>query len=395
MASVLALISKAVFDKLPGRRELGEVVPLDRYTSKHAAFDKLGPGDAIVLVTVRPKGALLVAILDAPKRKGDALVGTPNTTGLAFITDQIGKLKLADGKGITASLDKLGMSLQTPRVLADADVALLRGSAPRSKAPAKPVVQMKVEKKSTTDYPKLKGGELSARAKRLVEDVYKSPDDRALRGVLADQLLEDQHVWGELITLQMTDAKKHAKRIDAIIRQHAREIVGEIANVASRDDLSIVDGFLVAVRCGKAKSFTSGHERQTAAVAPQWATVKTLGFTHNLTGIFMTALFANPASAHLTRIVDEDWGDTKGTTLMQRAAPGAPWTIAGDCYDMLLESLPLAELARIPRPATRESQAVLDAVRAKRAKKAASAPATSRSAPSRAARAGSKRRRSR
>jgi hypothetical protein len=367
MASVLALISKSVYEKLPSR-QLGEPIPLDRYTSKHAAFAKLGPGDAIFLVTVRPKGPLLVAILDAPKRKGDALVGTTNTTGLAFITDQIPKLKLADGKGITAKLDKLGMSLQTPRVLAEEDVALLRGVAPESTAAAKPAVQMKVEaKKSATDYPKLKGGKLSAGAKQLVEDVYKSPDDRALRGVLADQLLEDQHVWGELISLQMTDPKKHADRIDAIIHQHAREIVGDIANVAAREDLTIEDGFLVAARCGKSKSFTSATQRLDGAKAHQWATVTTVMLTYEMPGTFVQALLHNPASRNLTKIQFDRYDGE--ITLLSRKTPRDPWSIeSADGLESVLLALPDAELARIPRPNLPAAIEALDTARKKRAK---------------------------
>ena len=125
MASVLALISKAVYEQLQRDRRaghggygLGDVVALDRYTSKHAAFAQLAQVASIVLVTVRPKGLLLVAILDRVKRTGEALVGATNRTPLGFINEQLRQLRLADGKGITAPLEKLGMSLQTPRLLA-------------------------------------------------------------------------------------------------------------------------------------------------------------------------------------------------------------------------------------------------------------------------------------
>jgi hypothetical protein len=370
MASVLALISKAVFEKLSTWKQVGEIVPLDRYTSKHAAFEQLAAKDALFLVTVRPKGAMLVAIIEAPKRKGDALVGKPNKIGLAYITDQIGKLKLADGKGITAKLDKLGMSLQTPRVLADADVALLRRTARAGNEPVDHVVQMKLPKKKTaTGYPSLKVGKLSARAKQLVEDVYKSPDDRALRGVLADQLLEDQHVWGELISLQLTDPKKHAARIDAIIRQHAREIIGDIANVAARDSLSIVDGFLVEARCAKSKSFTSAPERLAGAKARAWATVKSVILTSQMPGTFVEALLKNPASSNLTKIRYSMYHGAK--TLLERTTPNDPWSIVSTGFGLetALLALPAPAFARIPLPKAKAAQEMLEIVRAKRAKK--------------------------
>lgn len=366
MASVLALISKAVFEKLPFAN-VGDVVPLDRYTSKHAAFDKLGPGDSLVLVTVRPDGPILVAVIDEPKREGEALVGKTNVIPIADLTGVIGALSLADGKGITAPLAKLGMSLQTPRVLADEDVALLRGALPKRSAP-RPAVQMKVAPRTAIAYAKLRGGKPSPRAKQLVEDVYQSPGDRALRGILADQLLEDQHVWGELISLQMTDPKKHAERIGAIIQQHAREIVGEIVNVATREDLEIEDGFLVAVRCGKSKSFTKAADRMKAAKAPQWATVRTVTLTSEMPGTFVEALLANPAASNLTTI--RDGAFDRQRKILARATPRDPWQLLDATYGRaVLMAMPANELARIPPPKTSALQATLEAARAKRAKK--------------------------
>ena len=357
MPSVLALISKAVFGTLPPM-QLSDVTPLDRYTSKHAIFDTLGPDDALFLVAVRPKGLLLVAVIDRPKRKGAALVGATNTTPCRFI--KISRLKLADGKGLTATLDKLGMSLQTPRMLSEGDVALLRGKVlPSSPKSAAPVIQMKIAGKQNREL--LEGGKLGAKAKVLVEQIYKAPGDRALRAVLADQLLEDQHVWGELISLQLDNPKQHRDRIAAIIRQHARDIVGEIANVAAREDLEIVDGFLVAARCGKSSSFTSAAQRRAAAMAPQWATVKSLTLTIHTTNLFLAELLRNPASAQLVQIRKE----TKIS--IQRASPDLPWQIgsAEHCRH-ILDSLPIAEIARIPMPAQPKAQVVLAAARAAR-----------------------------
>lgn len=374
MASVLALVSKAVWAGL-GTFQLGDVVGIDRYTSKHAAFAQLEDGDSIVLVTVRPKGLLLVAILDQPKRRGDALVGAGNRTPLAFIDAQLRKLQLADGKGITAPLDKLGMSLQTPRVLAAADIELLRGAAPTSARRSAAVVKMKVAPKASrakTATPKLRGGELGAKAKALVAQIYKAPDDRALRGVLADQLLEDQHVWGELISLQLTNPKAHAKRIEQITKQHARELVGEIANVAARDAMTFVDGFLHTARCAKSSSFTSAGERHAAAIAPQWATVRTVQLTGMMPGTFIRELLSNPASKHLTRIEHSSWAGSKRVMIgmLVRAAAGDPWTLIrtdryNDCA-RILDALPAAELARIPEPTKPDCIAELAAARARR-----------------------------
>jgi len=339
MASVLALISKSVYEQLSrlsrtgyGGYLLGDVVPLDRYTSKHAVFDKLGVGDSIFLVTVRPKGLLLVAILDDVKPRKEALVGAVNRTPLVLINKQLRQLRLADGKGITVPLEKLGMSLQTPRILAAEDVALLRGLTPKRAQPAatSAVVKMKVPDKpsgaATSAKSKLRGGELETQAKVLVAQIYKDPDDQALRGVLADQLLQDQHVWGELISLQLADPKRHAERIKQIFKQHARDIVGDIANVAARETIELVDGFPHTVTCAKSKTFTSADERHTAAIAPQWATVRTVRLTRMMTGVFIHELLHNPASTNLTRIEDDSSDGLKKRLV--RANTTDPWELA-------------------------------------------------------------------
>ncbi len=81
MSSVLAIISKAVFEKLARHAKVGDVVSTDRYVSNNKAFTQLGKGDAIFLVTVRtPETLWLVGILEAPKRKGDAWVAAVNGT---------------------------------------------------------------------------------------------------------------------------------------------------------------------------------------------------------------------------------------------------------------------------------------------------------------------------
>ena len=132
MPSVLAIVSKAVFEKMaPKGVAVGAVIDTDRYKSSHAAFEQLAKGDAIFLVTVRPptEALWLVGILEAPKRKGDAWVAKANVEAIRDITQAKKQLVFASGTGITAKAGALGMSLQTPRVLTAGDVALLRGSA--------------------------------------------------------------------------------------------------------------------------------------------------------------------------------------------------------------------------------------------------------------------------
>ena len=155
MSSVLAIVSKAVFEKMvPKDVQLGAVVSTDRYVSSHKAFEGLKEGGAIFLVTVRPpdERLWLVGILQDPKRKADAWVSAPNTTPLTDITSAIDALKFTGGTGISAKKGALGMSLQTPRTLTDDDVTLLAGLAeperpqePRAKPSASEVYTQAVE----------------------------------------------------------------------------------------------------------------------------------------------------------------------------------------------------------------------------------------------------------
>lgn len=132
MASVLAIISKAVFEKEHGRAaKVGDVLAIDRYNSSPTAFAQLGKGDALFLVTVRPpdESLWLVAVLESPKQQGKAWTAKPNMTPIRNITPLAKQLRFATGTGIKAKSGALAMSLQTPRVLTVEDVALLRGSA--------------------------------------------------------------------------------------------------------------------------------------------------------------------------------------------------------------------------------------------------------------------------
>ena len=130
MSSVLAIVSKALFEKMvPKAVDLGAVVDTDSYMSNNKTFDGLKDGGAIFLVTVRPpKEALwLVGILENPKKKGDTWSASPNVAPLTDITSIIKKLKFASGAGLKAKKGALGMSLQTPRALTDDDEKLIRG----------------------------------------------------------------------------------------------------------------------------------------------------------------------------------------------------------------------------------------------------------------------------
>jgi uncharacterized protein (TIGR02996 family) len=157
MASVMAIVSKAVFEKAARGLELGDVWNTDEYASRHKALDALADGGDMVLVTVRPPEQLwLVAVLRDPRANDRGWKAKlPNTTPIRDIDSLRNKLRFVTGAGITVKAGALGMSLQTPRVLADSDVALLSGgpatsakSTPATSAKSKPAVVKPTSAKS-------------------------------------------------------------------------------------------------------------------------------------------------------------------------------------------------------------------------------------------------------
>ena len=135
MPSVLAIVSKAIFERdarIGGRvAGAGDIVPLDRYVSKNKGLGPVSEGGALFLVTVRPpdEKLWLVGILEGPRFDGEQWSASPNTVPIRDITGLKDQVKFTTGAGISAKKGALGMSLQTPRILSDADVVLLRAGA--------------------------------------------------------------------------------------------------------------------------------------------------------------------------------------------------------------------------------------------------------------------------
>jgi hypothetical protein len=140
MGSVMAIVSKAMFEAAGGAKLApGQLFAVDRYTSAHQALSPLASGGDLVLVTARPGDALwLVAVLRAPQHDGVAWRAEANTTPIRDLSAALPRLRFATGKGIQAKPGALGMSLQTPRLLTDDDLALLDLAAPTAPPPASP-----------------------------------------------------------------------------------------------------------------------------------------------------------------------------------------------------------------------------------------------------------------
>lgn len=131
MPDVLAIVSKAVFDKEAAGRKPGKVWAVDTYHSASKHLAPLSGGGRLFMVTVRPPSDTLwlVAVLENPQSIGKGWRAGRNRVPITDITSLVPRIRFANGKGITASLGTLGMSLQTPRVLDAQSSSLMLGAS--------------------------------------------------------------------------------------------------------------------------------------------------------------------------------------------------------------------------------------------------------------------------
>ena len=131
MADMMAIVSKAIFEKDAPKAKPGDVLPMKFYRSANKQLERLSEGGRLFLVTVRPpnEALWLVAVLESPEFDGDKWAAPPNRYPVTDLSASLDKLKFESGKGIAAKKGALGMSLQTPRVLIASDIAQLLGAA--------------------------------------------------------------------------------------------------------------------------------------------------------------------------------------------------------------------------------------------------------------------------
>jgi len=151
VANTLAIVSRKLFDGEHRGACVGDVLPFEIYRSQNKGLDSLTKSDSLFLVTVRADESLwLVAELVGPKKSKDGWRATTNERAVVDITALIPEIEFDTGKGISAQPGRLGMSLQTPRKLTEADVALLRAGATKKKTTKKKTTKKKTAKKKTT-----------------------------------------------------------------------------------------------------------------------------------------------------------------------------------------------------------------------------------------------------
>lgn len=131
MSDMMAIVSKAVFEKDAPKAKLGDVLTMKYYRSANKHLEHLNEGGKLFLVTVRPpnEALWLVAVLESPQFDGDKWKSDANRYPVTDLTSIIGQLKFESGKGLVAKKGALGMSLQTPRALSEVDVTLLLSTA--------------------------------------------------------------------------------------------------------------------------------------------------------------------------------------------------------------------------------------------------------------------------
>ncbi|HEU0030455.1 MAG TPA: TIGR02996 domain-containing protein [Kofleriaceae bacterium] len=111
-------------------------------------------------------------------------------------------------------------------------------------------------------------------AAALYAAVYARPDDDQRRSVLADALQELGDPRGELIALQLVRGRddKPSRRERALLKQHARAWLGEIAPIVVPKSVAFERGFLA--KCAVTARGIASAASLTSR--PEWATVEEL-----------------------------------------------------------------------------------------------------------------------
>jgi uncharacterized protein (TIGR02996 family) len=134
----------------------------------------------------------------------------------------------------------------------------------------------------------------------LLAAVYAAPNDRQLRAVVADALLERGDPRGELIALQLAQAA-HAEptaRERELLGRYERRWLGGLAAVAWPGSVRFDGGFVIALELKRDASAIA--EAMTAA---QWATLRVLRLPRGrLAEASLRGLLARPALAGVRRL---------------------------------------------------------------------------------------------
>ena len=223
MADVMAIVSKAVFEKAAGKSpKVGTQLRMDRYVSANKQLAPLSAGGKLYLVTVRPpdEALWLVAVLDKPRFDGKQWLAKPCDTPITDVSALRGKLKFESGAGITAKKGTLGMSLQTPRTLTAGDTALLDGAAGGGAAAAPAPRRVPAPPEAIESSSGVRKG-------LLIDAVAADPDSDDARRVYADQLSLKNDPRGEFILVDIALAGPLSIRRREQLAQRRAELLAK------------------------------------------------------------------------------------------------------------------------------------------------------------------------
>jgi uncharacterized protein (TIGR02996 family) len=201
MGDVMCIVSKAIFEKLAGKKPtVGTVLGMERYVTANKALSLLTDGGKLYLVTVRPpdESLWLVGVLENPEFDGNEwAVEAPCTTPITDISALREKIKFTSGKGISSAAGTLGMSLQTPRELTADDAALIDELLPHNE----PVHEGDGFPEAPDAIPANTGERKVGDA--LVQAVIDEPYSDLARQVFADALQARNDPRGEFVVLEL------------------------------------------------------------------------------------------------------------------------------------------------------------------------------------------------
>lgn len=137
-----------------------------------------------------------------------------------------------------------------------------------------------IETRAAPDVPSLPA---PVRPALGLEEVYRDPDDRALRAAVADALQEVGSLRGEFIAMQLAGREETRRREAALFREHRAEWMGPLLDAVLAKPV-FVDGFLESASMKRRP--VDDRTAEEAARDPRLSTLRNLevgsGYGHHL-----------------------------------------------------------------------------------------------------------------
>lgn len=342
MPDVLAVVSKAVFERELRAHSLavGRVWPTDAYVSQNKGLEPLAAGGRLFLVTVRPpdEALWLVGVLERPTSDGTRWAAKPNVVPIRDVSTIKSALRFESGLGLPSKPGVLGMSLQTPRVLAATDLPLFLGAdapAPKPAAP-KPVAAPAPAPAPAGDFARAAEAWRSTRSSRFgaIADVLAAREPE-LPSLPASGKKVDVAKWNE--TEAAGDWRDLPRLLAALAAVHSPVAAGRVEVLARREDPRLVPALLSVIAdppytAGTSRKFwqaviaaleATGDDRARDGMRDLSTRYKTINDTHLgawLAGAMHKAASRMPEPRALTTGEAEELAALEVAVLGQRGA---------------------------------------------------------------------------